>query len=260
MAISKTRTNSRASRSRRTSLDIRCRINSLPVKALLFALSYVIAKADETEKPIGRIEISKARRVVKSLGGAATMLKTNEELDPEEVYSMINAACSSYINLYYSLDSGVKRSILEEHKKKGKISFEENMLTMPAITSMRNEPKNEVILTLRKSLYKKPFIFLHSAISNSRKIESLRIAMALNESKDDGMKMLSYSLMSIEKALGNIEKGIMNPAQDEAFKVEVINGLAGLSEQYDIHTLSYITGKLDEATFNIKSAQRVVRQ
>ncbi len=262
MALSRTRArSSRPSRLKSATLAVRCRINSIPVKAMLYALSYAIAKAESGRGKATATEVGSAKRAAKGLGSVAVKLGESIDIDPEEMHDMLNGACSSFINLYYSLGEGVKRSILEEHRKgKRDTAFEKSMLTFPVIASMRSEPKSEVILAIRKSLYKKPFLFLHSAISSSRKIESLRVAMALNESKVDGMKRLSYSLMSVERRLGSIDRGIMNPMRDEAFKADLINGIAMLSEQSDIHTLSYIDGKLDERTFNIKSAQRVIRE
>ncbi len=248
---------------KRETLEIRCRVNLLPAKSLLYALSYVNGRAQQSKNSQEMIlNMGRARRSVRVLNNVVDRLRSNRELDPKEMHDIISIASSAYVNLYYSMDANVMKGILDEYgvSWKSRLPKEANLITMPAIMFNRNEAKNKVISNIKRSIYKKPFWFLYSAIESSKRIETLQISMALKKPTDYGMNKLAYSISALGRKVGEIEKGIIKPDDDEALKVEILNGLFAISELHNIHTISYINWKLDETSFSIKAAQRVSRQ
>ncbi len=249
---------SRANIVRQESKYIRCKINSLPIKAMLYAFLYLTSKAEPCMRSASQGALAKANDSVKVLKAVNGRLRGNSELDPSEMYDIINITVSSYVNLYYSIDSTTRSAILDDcHSSLPK---ELNLLTMPAVMIMKNTPKGRVASDIKRSLCKKPLIFLQSAILASRRMESIRASMSLKKSYDLGSDRLSSCLDLVGKLIENAEQGIVKPKEDEEEKLKVINGLVSLSQKYDTHTLSYIKSKLDETSFNITAAQRVIRQ
>ncbi len=249
---------SRASRERTESLSIHCKVNGLPVKSILYALLYVTSKSETSRKAMQGGALTKAKDSIRALKAVNGKLRANSALDPIEMHDILNITSSSYVNLYYSLDSATRHAILNDTH--GKLPKEENILTMPALMIMKNAPKGRVVHDIRSSLYKKPLVFLKSAIVASRKMETLRASMSLKKSTDLTSDKLSYSLDTIERLMESIDRGMVRPKEDEDAKAKVIDDLVSLSERYDAHTLSYIKSKLDETSFNISTAQRVIRQ
>lgn len=257
MPPSKTKS-SRATISRKSTLSLHCKINNLPIKAMQLSLSYVMAKA-KTSKKISMMEFAKAQKTLKGLDNVSTRLKSNEQIDPNEFYGALDNACAFYVNFYYGMDNDILNAIIEEHRS-AKKNLDGNILTMPAIAVMKKEPKTKTIVRLKKNIYKKPIVFLHNTLKSSRSIESLRVAISLNESKVNGTQRLSYLLTSLEKNILTSNPESQDHEKEEDFKRSIINSIVILSDQYGMHTLNYVNDKLDEATFNIKSAQRVIRQ
>ncbi len=71
--------------------EIQCRMNSLPIKALLYALTYTLSKAgDSAEK--ADTYISKAKRSARVLGNVLSTLKDGREIGPSDLYYIISAA------------------------------------------------------------------------------------------------------------------------------------------------------------------------
>ncbi len=249
---------SRASRERRESISIRCKVNGLSVKSILYALLYVTSKGEDSRKAQQTGALGKAKDSIRVLKAVNGKLRYDNALDPIEMHDILDITASSYVNLYYSLDSATRHAILDD--RHGRLPKEENMLTMPGLMIMKNVPKGMVVHDIRSSLYRKPLVFLKSAIVASRKMETLRASMSLKKSTDLASDKLSYLLDTVDKLMDNVDRGMMNPNADEAAKAKVIDDLVSLSERYDAHTLSYINSKLDEASFNITTAQRIVRQ
>lgn len=243
-------------RTRSASKTIRCKVNRLPVTSMLYALLYIVDKADPDKRQASGM--AEAMESIKVLKAVNSRLRDNGSMEGAELHDIIDATASSYVNLYYSLNRNMTESILKE--RHGRIPKEQNILTMPALMMVMNVPKSGAVSAIRTGLYKKPFAFLQSAIATSRKMETLRASMALKKSIDFTAERLSYSLQTVEKLMDGIDAGNIRPNEDEAVKARVIDDLVRLSERYDAHTVTYINSKLDEASFNISTAQRIVRQ
>ena len=224
---------------------------------MLYALLYIVAKG-RGGKATAAVPMAKAKESITVLKAVNSKLRGNVALDANEMHDIIGVTAESYANLYYSLDSSVRASILNDNH--GRIAKEENILTMPAVMINGNEHKSAVVSSLERSLYKKPLAFLQSAISTSIKMESLRASMALKKKTDFTVERLSYSLQNIEKLMQNVDSGNIKPTEDEEAKMRIVHELVTLSEQYDAHTLNYISSKLDETSFNISTAQRIIRE
>lgn len=249
---------SRASRERTASLSIRCKVNGLPVKAILYALLYVMSKGEHSRKAQQSGTLTKAKDSIRVLRAVNTKLRANDELDPVEMHDILDITASSYVSFYYSLESAIRADILEDDY--GRMPKDENILTMPALMMMRNAPKGKVVHIIRTNLYRKPLVFLRKAIVASRKMETLRASMSLKKSTDFTSDRLSYSFDAVEELIGRVDTGLVKPKEDEEAKARLIDDLVGLSERYDAHTLQYIKSKLDETSFNLSTAQRVIRQ
>lgn len=241
----------RASRS--ATISIRCKINRLPVKSMLYALLYITDRA--SRHSTGNPDAMESISVLKAV---STKLRENGNMEAGELHRILDTTVSSYVDFYYSLNSSITKAVLRE--RHSRLLNGENILTMPALMMANKVPKSIVASAIQHSLYKKPFVFLHSAISTSRRMESMRASMALKKSADFTMERLTYSLQELEKVMDSIDDGRVKPGEDESVKTAVIRDIVGLSEQYDAHTLSYINSKLDEISFNMSTAQRIVRE
>ncbi len=241
---------------------IQCRVNSLPIKALLYALTYTLSKAGNgTEKT--DIHIGKAKRSARVLGNVLSALKEGKDVEPSDMYYIISAATSSYVGLCQNLDAKVKEAILAEYdspKKRWKRPEKSsNLLTMPIIMQERREPMNKTVSSIKVSLYKKPFDFLYSCLEASKRLEVMQRSIAIKNMNTEDFSTLGKSIYSVGKKMQEIEHGIIKPEEDEAVKGEVLEKLSKFTGNSGMHPLGFIEWKLDEDSLNARTAKRIIR-
>ncbi len=242
--------------------EIQCRMNSLPIKALLYALTYTISKAGEDTEKVDTY-IGKAKRSARVLGNVLSTLKEGREIGPSDLYYIISAATSSYVGLCQNLDAKVKEAILAEYdgpKKRWKRPEKSsNLLTMPIIMQERKEPMNKTVSRIKMGLYKKPFDFLYSCLEASKRLEVMQRSIAIKNMNAEDFSTLSKSIYNVGKQMQEIEHGIIKPEEDEAVKEEVLGRLSKFTGNSGMHPLGFIEWKLDEDSLNARTAKRIIR-
>ncbi|MGC8537412.1 MAG: hypothetical protein ACP5MZ_00295 [Candidatus Micrarchaeia archaeon] len=241
--------------------EIQYRVNSLPIKALLYALTYTLSKAGEgteTDTYIG-----KAKRSARVLGNVLSTLKEGKGVGPSDLYYIISAATSSYVGLCQNLDAKVKEAIIAEYdspKKRWKRSEKSaNLMTMPIIMQERKEPMNKTVSSIKIGLYKKPFDFLYSCMEASKRLEVMQRSIAIKNMDAEDFSTLSKSIYNVGKKMQEIERGIIKPDEDELVKEEVLERLSRFTGNSGMHPLGYIEWKLDEDSLNARTAKRIIR-
>lgn len=243
--------------------DIQCRMNMLPIKALLYSITYTLSKAEKNNTMKSNDHISKAKRSAKVLGNVLSMLESGRQIEPGDLYYIISAAASSYVALCQNLDAKVQESILAEYNtSKGRWKRpekESNLLTIPILAQRCNEPINKTVSGIKIGLYKKPFSFLYSCLETSKKLETMQRSIAIKNMSAEDFSTLSKSIYSIGKKINVIEQGILKPEEDEAIKTEVLERLGKFSGNAGMHPLGFIEWKLDEDSLNARTAKRIIR-
>ncbi len=243
--------------------NIQCRMNMLPVKALLYALTYAISKAENGGAGKPSVHINKAKRSAKVLGNVLSMLQAGRLVGQSDLYYIISASTSSYVSLCQNLDSKVQESIISEYDApKGKWKRPEkeaNLLTMPILVQKRKEPINKTISSIKISLYKKPFTFLYSCLEASKKLEAMQRSIAIKNMSPEDFSTLGKTAYSIGKKIQEIEHGIIKPDDDEAVAEDVLERLGRFSGNSGMHPLGFIEWKLDEDSLNARMAKRIIR-
>ena len=248
---------------RSVSKEIVSKLNILPIKSLLFAISFLLSKIDKAESEELQLNVTKTKRSIKQITTTINKLKLGDEIDPQEFGNIIDSAVSSYINLYYSLDNNMRNAITKEYGhymgKSESLGRDENILVLPLKMFKKRYTKNNAITLTRKGLYKKPFKYLSDAMEASRRVESMQMKIGLKPQSDFGISKIYGHIKMIEKRILDIERSIINPEIDERLKNEIIEELAGLSATHKIHTITYINSKLDEGSLSSSSASRMLR-
>ncbi|MEM0149468.1 MAG: hypothetical protein QXW10_01060 [Candidatus Micrarchaeaceae archaeon] len=243
--------------------DIQCRMNMLPIKALLYALTYALSKAEKNDAVKADGHMSKAKRSAKVLGNVLIMLKAGRQIEPGDLYYIISAATSSYVALCQNLDTKVQESILAEYDApKGRWKRpekESNLLTLPILAQKRSEPINKTVSGIKIGLYKKPFGFLYSCLEASKRLEVMQRSIAIKNMNAEDFSALSKSMYDVSKKIRGIEQGILKPEEDEAIKTEVLERLGKFSGNSGMHPLGFIEWKLDEDSLNARTAKRIIR-
>ncbi len=249
---------------RSMSKDILAKVNMLPVKSLLYAISYLLSKMDEKQSAEMTLHTTKAKRSLRQVIAAIESMRSLTPISAQEFSTIIDSAVSSYINLYYSIDDNVRAAIMHDfgHKSSARhesIGSDEHMLLLPLKMFKKRYTKSGVISLTRKGLYKKPLAYLHGAIEASRKVEMMQMRIGLKTQSAHSLSRIAEHIKMLDKRILEIEGGIINPEQDDEIKIRILDELAALAGSHQIQSINYINAKLDEVSFNGSTASRMLR-
>ncbi len=214
-------------------------INALPLKALSYSLSYVLAYAG---KNAASRKIAKhVKTIALGINAKLDSIENGYEISGKELYDTIHSGVLSYIKLYSSLDSSFKENAAKLPKG--------NIIAIPALMERKGIANDTIANAIAYGLYMKPFEFLGNEIDKLRKLEQIRASFMLSDSNDRHI--------DIEK-LGNIistvNKVSSNPETDDKIKESIIEDVASNS-----YVFEYLCSKLEGQMLNASNAKRVLR-
>lgn len=259
MAKQRTRTQSSRTKLDSRSTSIKCRIDLLPVKSLTYAMRFLLNKGPAQYS--GTKRVGQARSALDGLDSVRAKLDSGTPVPQSEMDKILENAATSYVELYYSLGRAIHDSILRDclawrTPSEGK----RNIITMPAYAFQNGYPKESLIAEIKNGLQIKPYSVLHSMLKSSERIETLRASLSLRKTQSrTALSAISAAQKSLEEVMRSIGSGAVS-AEHESRKDRVISEIASFSDKHEVNTYDYINWKLDEMTFNMRSAQRIIRQ
>ncbi|MEM3476503.1 MAG: hypothetical protein QW045_00095 [Candidatus Micrarchaeaceae archaeon] len=211
-------------------------INVLPLKTLSYSLFYVMAFAKNNNKLKNETVAAK-----EAMMNISEMINGKKGLiSGVELQKRLHEGVESYLNLYYKLDGEFKNiAISLPHN---------NIIAIPAILKQKGKSKEEVSKRLEFGLYMKPFEFINSEIEKLKRIEYLQDLFMLSADTK------RVDIEKISKIIHSVNAVTINPEKDDTIKDSIINEIA--SNDY---VFEYVYSKLEERTFNIENAKRIIR-
>ena len=246
MPLEKTRSIRPRLRSRGLSLEIRCRANVLPFKSMVYALSHAKLKLyrsrNSNASMYGHRLTSQLRDLSSNIDAlryaatpSAAQLPPEQPSpdDPERNSRLINSSILTYVDLFYTINKEERKSYIESfnNQRKTKIKKERNLLIIPALMAELNQPKEEVSTHLFNNLYSMPFKVLHESSKSALHIGILEQNMAIKSVPYETVERFSKSMSRLESRIKAIEKGSINPIEDEDIKADFIEKASEFSKR-----------------------------
>jgi hypothetical protein len=221
-------------------LEIRCRANLLPLKAMHYAIAYAKHRVCKQRNSnavlyIPRLtaqmrDLSTIINALDSYGRPPDRLPTSEPgigavEDPEIRANAIRSSVKAYVDLFYMVKASERKSYMESIQRESKFGMSpgRNLLLIPALLAELNQPKEELSIGLFNSIYKMPFNVLYECSKSALHVENLLRNMAIKNMQFEIMEHFSKSLGRVEARMKAIERGVIKPSEDEKLKVEFID-------------------------------------
>lgn len=244
-------------------LEIFCRANLLPLKSLIYALSFSARNIKASKKTAAGVGMRKVMAQVRQLRLIAQRLRNSEELDPDELAELLRLAVGAYVNLFYALNSEGRKSYLSVFGKMTmhkRMADEENLLLIPALMAEKKRRRNSVAKGLFISMYKRPFSALYESSRSAMHIAMLERSMAIKSVPDGMLAEFSKIMSKIDARISMIEQGKMSPIDDERFKMEFIAKAMEITAATDINIADFICEKVGTSKVNKERVQKLARR
>lgn len=266
-------------KSKGISLEIRCKANILPLKAMLYAIAHARQKAC---KPRNSNSTLYAPRLIthmrilassiEALNACAThptRLSQSEPVkdpeDPDQQSECIESAVKVYVDLFYSITKEERKEYMESVKKgrtskRSNYSSYNNLLLIPALTAELNQPKEEIAKGLFYHLYRMPFKVLYDSSKSALHVGNLLNDMAIKSVEYDAVDRFSKSMSRLEARIKAIEKGEIKPLEDEKLKAEFIDRAVSFSGITDINVVDLMAQRVGTESAIHARMQRMIRK
>ena len=247
------KTSSRQTRTSRISENrsrtLRCRINIIPIKSLLLAMSFLINA--NVEKFYNNDDVYPAmKRITKhmqTLKETANELYEDKEINPDTFYNVLKLGVTSYVNFFYGISRKSRNIYIETLRADASASHrhsEINMLSAPALMANRGSKKSDAISTMLSELYSKPFKFCHSSGKASMQIEFFKKSIAIKAMPGEAFARLSDALGRLEEAIKAINNYSLEPINAEKEKSEFFERIIKLDDESGFGVAGFIEDRL----------------
>ncbi|MGI0100604.1 MAG: hypothetical protein ACREBH_02710 [Candidatus Micrarchaeaceae archaeon] len=244
--MEKTRSSRPRLRSRGLSLEIRCRANLLPLKALFLAIGTANKRIVKPRNSNASLYAHKLASHVRDLNTIANRLKGSADVDPDSNSNGMESAVKTYVDLFYTISKEERKGYIDSFSKgrKSKLKLERNLLIIPAMMAELKMPKEDVAKGLFYSLYKMPFKVLYDSSKSALQVALFEQNMAIRTVPYDTIESFSKSMSKLEKRIKGVEKGEISPSGDEDVKADFIDKTLEFSRATEINIADLIAEKV----------------
>ncbi len=228
---------------------LRCRINIIPIKSLLLAMSFLINA--NVEKFYSNDDIYPAMkritRHMQALKETANAFYNNEEADPNAFYNELKLGVTSYVNFFYGVSRKSRDTYLETLHADASISgrhAEMNMLSAPVIMANAGRKKSEAISAMLSEVYSKPLKFCHSSGKAAMQIEFFKKSIAVKAMPEEAFGKLSAALERLEETIKAINNYSLEPINAEKEKSEFFERIIKLDNASGFGVANFIEDRL----------------
>lgn len=275
MLLEKTRSIRPRFRNKGLSLEIRCKANLLPMKSMVYALSHAKLKLCRPRNSNASLYAHKLSSQTRDLGYMIDSLRAPPKPDappipghpqnpddPDLHSKMINSAITTYVDLFYTINKEERKSYIESFngERKNKIKPERNLLIIPALMAELNQPREEISESLFCKLYSMPFKVLHDSSKSALHVGILEQNMAIKSVPYETVEKFSKSMSRLEARIKSIEKGEINPQEDEDIKADFIERASDFSKKTEINIIDLISERVGTEAATLTRMHRLVRR
>jgi hypothetical protein len=258
-------------------LEIRCRANLLPFRAMHYVMAHAKQRACKPRNSNAALHMPRLTAQMRDLnavmeeldsyGRPATRLAQSEPNmgiaeDPEMRADAIHSAVKAYVDLFYMIKTAERKAYLDSIQRENtfRINPGRNLLLIPALMAELNQPKDELCNGIFYSLYKMPFNVLYDCSKSALHVENLLRNMAIRDIQDDVTARFSRSLAKVESRIGAIGKGIIKPEEDERIKADFIENLLDFSKTTQINIADLVEQRVLTQAAMYARLYRIVRR
>lgn len=277
MLLEKTRSIRPRIKSKGLSLEIRCRANILPLKSLLYATAHArqnVCKPRNSNASLYAHKLTSQMRnlsyMINSLNFSGKPPKQPQQQpepganpeNPKEHSKGIESSVNTYVDLFYSVSKDERKTYMDSFNKRksSKIKPERNLLIIPALMAELKQPKEDVSKGLFYALYKMPFKILYDSSKSALHVALLEQNMAIKSVPYETVERFSKSMTRLETRMRSIEKGLVNPHEDEEVKADFIEKAIEFSRTTDINIADLIAEKVGTESAIHARLQRIMRK
>ena len=231
------------------SRKLRCRINIIPIKSLLLAMSFLINA--NVEKFYNNDDVYPAmKRITKhmqTLKETANELYDDKEINPDAFYNVLKLGVTSYVNFFYNISRKSRNGYIETLHADASISgrhSELNMLSAAALMANRGSKKSDAISAMLSELYSKPLKFCHSSGKAAMQIEFFKKSIAVKAMPEEAFGRLSNALGRLEEAIKAINNYSFEPINTEKEKSEFFESIIKLDGESGFGVAGFIEDRL----------------
>ncbi len=249
---------------KKLSTAIRSGANLLSVLSLIYSMQYVKKSkyVAGTSNPITRMKMQEMTKKMDSLKTFAKKLQKMDEVSGDEFYNNIYDGVSVYTDLFYNMNADTINNYIinaEGHTLMN-INRENNMLILPAIMALRNEQKTDIINFITNHLYKVPFKVLYHSSKAALHVELLEQSMGVKNVPIDITNNINNLLNILNDKTIEIERGNINPIQDEYLKIKFLDSIINVSHNTDMRIPEFISEKIMPNAFIERMARKLMRR
>lgn len=274
--MERTRTARPRVRSRGLALEIRCRANILPLKAILYAIAHAKEKACKPRNSNSTLYVPRLTAQMRELaasidslnactGQPARLARSEPPTDPDDPDAQsgsIESSIRTYVDLFYTISKAERKSYMETFEKArwSRISAERNLLLIPALMAELGLQKEEVSKGLFCHLYRMPFKALYDSSKAALHVGNLLNNMAIRSVEYETVDRFSKSMSRLEARIKAIEKGDIRPLEDERLKADFIDRCISFSRITDINVVDVMAQRVGTESAIQARMQRMIRK
>lgn len=258
------------------SLEIRCKANLLPMKSMVYALSHAKLKLCRPRNSNASLYAHKLTSQTRELSYTINSLRflgkpfqqlpsTPQPLnpeDPDQNSKLISSSVLTYVELFYNISKEERKGYIESFncERRHKIKPERNLLIIPALMAELNQPKEEIADALFYKLYSMPFKVLHQSSRSALHVGILEQNMAIKSVPYETVERFSKSMSRLESRIKSIEKGEINPQDDEDIKADFIEKASDFSKKTEMNIIDLISERVGTEGATLTRMHRLVRR
>ncbi len=244
--------------------SIRKRLIMLPLKSLLYAISYLMSDPCSEGVKKGTTAARRIATIRRHREILHSMLTNQQGPDGlKEVRSRIASAVNSYVGFFYSIDDPARIAFIERadrHKMSDRIPKAKNLIIIPAIMACAKEKRGKAMAHLSRWLYASPLAFLRKSSKAAMHIELLQQSIGLKDIGESSMKRLSLSMNQLDSAIERIMQGGFRIEEDSMLTELAVNEIVAISEAERLSIADFISEKLHDDELSGENAARMIRK
>ena len=273
--LERTKTSRPRIRSRGVALEIRCRANILPLKAMLYAIAHARQKACKPRNSNSTLYVPRLTTQMRELAASIDALNAHSSQpmrlaqsepqadpdDPELHSGGIESSIRTYVDFFYTISKAERKEYMETFgNPRARVGAERNLLLIPALMAEMGQPKEEVSKGLFWHLYRMPFKVLYDSSKSALHVGNLLNNMAIRSVEYGTVDSFSKSMSRLEARIKAIEKGQIRPQEDERLKAEFIERAIGFSKITDINVIDIMAQRVGTESAIQARMQRMIRK
>ncbi len=245
-------------------VSIRKRLGMLPLKSIMYAISYLMADPCSARVKKGTTAARRMATIGRHRDALQVVLSNMQgPVKLEEVRSRIASAVNSYVGFFYSIDDQSRMAFIERadrNRMSDRIPKGNNLILIPAIMARNGEKRSRAIAQLSRWLYASPLIFLKKSSKAAMHIELLQQSIGLKDIADSSMKRLSLSMNQLDSAIERIMQGGFRLEEDGMIADLTVNEIVAISEAERLSIADFISEKLHDSELCEDKAVRMIRK